>query len=175
MINFCSNCGGKVHVSVPPMDNLPRHICGDCGQIHYQNPKVIVGTLPVFEGKVLLCQRAIEPRLGYWTLPAGFLENHETAFAGAKRETQEESGAEYNQSQLYRIYDIPRISQIYIMYIAQLAHATLDPGEESLSARLFEESEIPWDSLAFPIMNDILKDFFIDRQKGAFPVAEKVL
>ncbi|MCY4044244.1 MAG: NUDIX hydrolase [Cellvibrionales bacterium] len=174
-MNFCSSCGGKVHVAVPPMDNRPRHICNDCGQVHYQNPKVIVGTLPVFDDKVLLCQRAIEPRLGFWTLPAGFLENHETAFDGAKRETQEEAGAEFSESQLYRIYDIPRISQIYVMYLAKLSSAHVNPGEESLAAHLFDESEIPWDSLAFPIMNDILKDFFTDRQQGCFTVAEKVL
>ncbi len=168
-MNYCSECGGKLHVATPLMDNRPRHICDDCGVIHYENPKVIVGTLPVYEGSILLCRRAIEPRLGFWTLPAGFLENNESTEEGAKRETFEEAGAKYGDtSMLYRVFDIPHINQVYIFYLAQLATPDFFAGEESLEVAFFDEEEIPWSSLAFPVMKDILVEYFSDRKVGEF-------
>ena len=169
-MNYCSQCGGKLHIATPPMDNRNRHICDDCGVVHYENPKIIVGTLPIFDNKVLLCRRAIEPRLGYWTLPAGFLENNESSKTGAKRETFEEAGVTYGDSTLYRVFDIPHISQVYIFYLAHLSSPDFLAGEESLEVAFFDEKEVPWPDLAFPVMRDILVDYFSDRKTGHYQV-----
>ena len=119
-MKFCSECGGKVSQRIPDMDDRLRYVCDSCGAIHYQNPKMVVGTLPYIridgEINILLCQRAIEPRLGFWTLPAGFMENGESSSDGAKRETWEEAGVKYEDSTLYRLFDIPYINQVYLFY-----------------------------------------------------------
>lgn len=152
------------------MDDRLRYVCDHCGIIHYQNPKIVVGSLPVWQGKVLLCRRAIEPQYGLWTLPAGFMENGESTLAGAERETFEEAGAQINNSHLYRLFDIPFISQVYLFYRADLVGGVHSPGAESLETCLFEEADIPWHELAFPVIHDVLKEYFEDRKAGVFPV-----
>ena len=150
VIKFCSACGSdRVELRVPDGDTLPRYVCAACGTIHYQNPKVVVGCLPEWEEQVLLCRRAIEPRHGLWTLPAGFLENGETVVAGAVRETLEEANARVVVGDLYTMISLPQISQIYMMFRARLVDLDFGPGPESLEVRLFREDEIPWEEMAF--------------------------
>lgn len=168
-MKFCPACGDAISLMVPAGDNRERHVCSGCETIHYQNPKMVVGCLPVWEDKVLLCRRAIEPRHGFWTLPAGFLELNETTLEGALRETQEEACAEVDNPELYCLYDLPHISQIYLFYRGQLREGRYAPGVESLDAALFAEPDIPWDELAFPIVRRTLERFFADRQAGVFP------
>ncbi len=155
---------------VPEGDNRERHVCDSCGVIHYINPRIIAGTLPVYEGKILLCRRAIEPRKGYWTLPAGFMENGETSSQAAARETIEEAEAEVNLQGLYTVFNLPHISQVYMFYRAELIDGKYGVGEESLDTQLFEEQEIPWDELAFPTIHRTLKHYFEDRKSDHYPV-----
>jgi ADP-ribose pyrophosphatase YjhB (NUDIX family) len=172
-IKFCSTCGsGQLQFKVPAGDTLPRTVCADCGAIHYVNPKIVVGCLPEWEGRVLLCKRAIEPRYGLWTLPAGFLENSETLGAGAARETLEEAGARVDIGALYTVISLPHISQVYMIFRARLLHLDFAPGEESLEAKLFHEDDIPWEQLAFRTITRTLRNFFLDRKRGAFPLHE---
>lgn len=168
-MNYCSGCGAKLCQMIPEGEDRLRDVCEQCGTIHYQNPKVIVGCLPVAGDKVLMCRRAIEPRRGYWTIPAGFMENGETMLAGALRETQEEALACVRDEHLYRMFDIPHINQVYVFYRADL-DGDYGVGVESLETRLFSEDEIPWNELAFPIVTDVLSEFFSDRKSGEFPV-----
>lgn len=169
-MKFCSACGSdRVELRIPDGDNLARFICAACGTIHYQNPKVVVGCLPEWEDRVLLCKRAIEPRLGLWTLPAGFLENGETVAAGAARETLEEAGARIEIGPLYTMISLPHISQIYMMFRARLVDLDFGPGPESLEVRLFLEDEIPWEELAFRTIGRTLRNYFLDRKLGSFP------
>jgi ADP-ribose pyrophosphatase YjhB (NUDIX family) len=170
-LKFCSTCGSSdLAFRVPDGDNLPRYVCPSCGTIHYQNPKVVVGCLPEWEGRVLLCKRAIEPRHGLWTLPAGFLENQETIVAGAVRETLEEANARVTGSELYTMISLPQINQVYVMFRAQLADLDFGPGPESLDVRLFDEHEVPWEELAFRTIARTLRQYFLDRKHGAFRV-----
>ena len=170
-MKFCSECGSAgLTVRVPEGDTLPRTVCGDCGAIHYQNPRVVVGTVPVWDGKILLCKRAIEPRYGLWTLPAGFLENGETVEHGALRETLEEANARVRLGDLYMMITLLHVHQVYMMYRAELADLDFGPGTESLEVRLFDESEIPWDGLAFRTVKKTLECWFEDRREGRFPV-----
>ena len=166
---FCSVCGTeRIEFRVPDGDTLPRYVCAACGTIHYQNPKIVVGCLPELGGQVLLCRRAIEPRRGLWTLPAGFLENGETLTAGAVRETLEEANARVAIGALYTIISLPHISQVYMMFRAQLADRDFGPGPESLEVRLFDEDEIPWEEIAFRTIGRTLRSYFLDRKLGAF-------
>ena len=175
-IKFCSACGAdRIERRVPDGDNLPRFVCGACGAIHYQNPKVVVGCLPAWEDQVLLCRRAIEPRHGLWTLPAGFLENGETVAAGAVRETLEEARARVELGELYTMISLPQISQIYMMFRARLVDLDFGPGPESLEVRLFREDEIPWEEMAFRTIGRTLRNYFLDRKLGAFPTRLSVL
>lgn len=167
-MNFCSHCGSPVSLKIPPGDNLPRHICDQCGTIHYQNPKVVVGAIVEWEDKILMCRRAIEPRYGFWTLPAGFMENNETTGDAALRETREEAGARINLGAMFTFVDLPHISQIHIIYRATLLDLDFLPGEESLEATLLRESEIPWNEIAFRSVDYTLKCFFEDRRRGQF-------
>jgi ADP-ribose pyrophosphatase YjhB (NUDIX family) len=170
-MKFCSHCGSdRLEWRVPAGDTLPRYVCATCDTIHYQNPKVVVGCLPEWEGRVLLCKRAIEPRYGLWTLPAGFLENGETVMAGATRETLEEARARVAALDLYTMISLPHINQVYVMFRARLADLEFGPGDESLEVRLFAEPEIPWESLAFRTITRTLRTFFLDRKLGEFPV-----
>ncbi len=170
-MRFCSHCGSdRIETRVPEGDTLPRFVCAACGTIHYQNPKVVVGCLPEWEGRVLLCKRAIEPRHGLWTLPAGFLENQETVPAGAIRETLEEANARVTGSELYTMISLPQINQVYVMFRAQLADLDFGPGPESLDVRLFAEHEVPWEELAFRTIARTLRRYFLDRKEGRFRV-----
>ena len=167
-MNFCSQCGTQVVVTIPSGDTHPRHVCPACGTVHYQNPKMIVGTIPEWEDKVLLCRRAIEPKHGLWTLPAGFMENGETTAQGAARETLEEANARVEISSLYTLYNLPHINQVYLMFRARLLDLDFGPGMESLEVELFEEKDIPWDQLAFRTVEATLRAYFHDRSEGTF-------
>ncbi len=169
-MNFCSECGQSVRVGIPDDDNRPRHICDGCDTIHYQNPKIVAGTIPVYGDKVLLCKRAIEPRLGSWTLPAGFMENEETTADAAARETWEEAHAKVDIKHLYVLIDTTVISQVYMMFLADLPQPEYAAGPESLEVELFSEDEIPWEELAFPTIEKTLRLYFEDRKKGHYPL-----
>ncbi len=167
-MNFCSHCGGPVVLTVPSGDTLPRYVCPACSTIHYQNPKMVVGAIPEWEDKILLCRRAIEPKHGLWTLPAGFMENHETTAEGAARETWEEANARVEIGDLYTVYNLPHISQVYLLFRAKLLSLDFGPGVESLEVALFDEATIPWDALAFRTVEATLKAYFADRRAGQF-------
>jgi ADP-ribose pyrophosphatase YjhB (NUDIX family) len=169
-MKFCSQCGAEVEISVPEGDNRPRHVCISCGVIHYQNPKIVVGCIPVWEDKVLLCRRAIEPRYGLWTVPAGFMENGETSQQGAARETQEEACAQVEVESLYTLFNLPHINQVYLLFRSRLLDLDFAPGEESLEVGLYEEADIPWDEIAFPVVKETLRLYFRDRESGRFPL-----
>jgi ADP-ribose pyrophosphatase YjhB (NUDIX family) len=159
-MNFCSACGSdRIELRIPPDDNRPRHVCLACDRIHYRNPTVVVGTLPVWEDRILLCRRAIEPRLGYWTLPAGFLENGETLEEGALRETEEEAGAAVTVDRLHTAFSLPLVNQIYLLYLAPMTEPGVNPGPESIEARLFAQEEIPWWDLAFRAVEFCLREY----------------
>ena len=168
-MNFCSHCGSaKLALRIPDGDTLPRFVCDQCGTIHYQNPKVVVGCLPTYGAQVLLCLRAIEPRRGKWTLPAGFLENGESLATGAERETLEEARARVRIGDLYTVISLPYINQIYVMFRAELLDLDFGPGDESLDVRLFAEDEVPWEELAFRTITRTLRNFYLDRKLGTF-------
>lgn len=169
-MKFCSECGSQISLKIPAGDNRERHVCDSCGVIHYINPRIIAGTLPVHEGKVLLCRRAIEPRKGYWTLPAGFMENGETTAQAAARETIEEAEADVTIQGLYTVFNLPHISQVYLFFRAEVIDGKYGVGVESLESKLFEEHEIPWQELAFPTIYRTLKLYFEDRKSGDYPV-----
>jgi ADP-ribose pyrophosphatase YjhB (NUDIX family) len=170
-VKYCSHCGDYVSLMVPDGDNRHRHVCNACGQIHYQNPKVVCGCIPVWQDRILMCKRAIEPRKGLWTLPAGFMENGETAQYGAARETLEEACAEIKDQTLYGIYNLPQINQVYIMFLAQLKDENgFAPGEESLEVQLFEEHQIPWQDIAFRVIHLTLERYLMERESGNFSV-----
>jgi ADP-ribose pyrophosphatase YjhB (NUDIX family) len=167
-MNFCSHCGSPVSRRIPPGDSLPRHVCDACGAVHYQNPKMVVGCIPEWEDRILMCRRAIEPRLGFWTLPAGFMENGETTAQGAMREALEEAGARVEIHSLYALFNLPHIDQVYLLFRARLLDLDVTPGTESLEVRLFAESEIPWDDLAFRTIRATLRHYYEDRRQGMF-------
>ncbi len=167
---FCSNCGAEVVEKIPAGDSRLRHICERCDTIHYQNPKIVAGCLPVWEDRLLLCRRAIEPRYGLWTLPAGFMENGESTEQAAARETLEEACAEVVDLALYGVFSIPHINQVYMMFRACLASGNFSPGEETLETRLFSEHEIPWEQLAFPVVRRTLERYYQDLKGDGFPV-----
>ena len=167
-VKACSNCGAKVARRRPPGDSRERAICDSCGVIHYENPKLVVGCIPIWEDKVLLCRRAIEPRYGFWTLPAGFMENGESTAEGAARETIEEAGAKVLDLQAFTLIDVPYVHQVHLYFIARLTDLDFSPGEESLETRLHAEHEIPWEDLSFRTVIETLKHFFADRARGAF-------
>lgn len=163
-------CGAPVSKQIPPGDDRERFVCSACDTIHYQNPKIVTCCVPVFEDRVLLCRRAIEPRRGLWTLPGGFLETGETAFDGAARETWEEARARVDEHALYTVFNLPHISQVYMFFRARLIDGRYGVGVETLEARLFREPDIPWDQLAFPVISRTLTHYFRDRPRGEFPV-----
>lgn len=167
-MNFCANCGTRVVLRVPPGDSLPRHVCDACGTIHYQNPKMVVGCIPEWEDRILLCRRAIEPRHGLWTVPAGFMENGETTGDGAARETLEEANARVEVLSLFAIYNIPHISQVYMLFRARLLDLDFFPGEETLELKLCNEAEVPWDEIAFATVRNTLTHYFNDKRRGHF-------
>ena len=169
LIQFCKSCGSTVTYRVPDDgDTRERAVCNSCHSIHYENPLNVVGTVPVWGDKVLLCKRNIEPRLGKWTLPAGFMELNETVAQGAARETVEEAGAEFEMQDLFTLMNVTRVGQVHFFYRAQLTSDTFDPGHETQEARLFAEHEIPWDEIAFRTVKETLQHYFADAKTGKF-------
>lgn len=169
-IQHCRACGAAVRYEVPAGDNRERATCSACGTIHYENPLNVVGTVPVWQDQVLLCLRNIEPRYGLWTLPAGFLEIGETTAEGAQRETMEEAGARIELEGLYTVLNVVRVGQVHLFYRARLLDTDFAPGPESIEARLFTETEIPWERIAFRTVRETLERYFEDRRRGRFEV-----
>ena len=169
-IQFCRACGASVAYRIPADDNRERAVCTRCATVWYENPVNVVGTVPVWQDQVLLCKRAIEPRHGFWTLPAGFLELGESAAQGALRETDEEAGAEVDLGPLFSVIDVVRVGQVHLFYLATMRSPALNPGSETLEARLFREDEVPWGEIAFRTVRETLQFFFEDRRRGAFGV-----
>ncbi len=167
-MKFCSHCAAAVSHKIPPGDSLPRYVCDHCQTIHYQNPRMVVGCIPQWEDKILMCRRAIEPRYGLWTLPAGYMENGETLADGAARETMEEACARVKVGPLYTVYNIPHVNQVYLLFRAQLLDLNFRPGTESLETQLMTEAEIPWEHIAFATIRETLKHFFADRARQQF-------
>ncbi len=167
-MNFCSNCGARTVERVPAGDTLPRAVCDQCSTIHYQNPNLIVGCIPEWDKRILLCKRAIEPRIGLWTVPAGFMENGETTAGGAERETLEEANARVDIIAPYALYNIPHINQVYLLFRARLLDLDFHAGSETLQVELFTETEVPWDELAFATVRNTLRHYFADRRNGEF-------
>ncbi|MDQ2069338.1 NUDIX hydrolase [Natronospira bacteriovora] len=165
-MKFCSECAHPVSVLIPEGDDLPRFVCEQCGTIHYRNPLLVVGCVPVWEDRILLCRRAIEPRHGYWTVPAGFLENDETTREGAARETREEACAEVRVGSALSMSHVVHVNQVHLMYRGELVDGRFAPGRESLETGLFTRQEIPWDSLAFPSVRFCLEQYFDDLDRG---------
>lgn len=174
-MNFCSQCGHTVIQRIPEGDSRLRYVCEQCQTIHYQNPNIVAGSLPTWDRQVLLCRRAIEPRLGYWTLPAGFMENGETMEQAARRETVEEACATLQDLHLYMLVDVPHINQVHVFYRAELASPEFAAGPESLEVRLFDEADIPWSDLAFMTVRRALECFFADRPHQVYPVRTDAL
>ncbi len=169
-IKFCPHCGNRVTLTIPAGDNRQRHVCTHCAEIQYQNPKIVSGCIAIWGKRILLCRRAIEPRRGYWTIPAGFLENGETIEEGATRETREEACAEVIDPHLYQIYNLPRIAQVYTLFRAQLHSPDFAVGEESLDVQLVAEQDIPWDNMAFKVVHNTLLRFLSERRTGKFNI-----
>ena len=167
-IRYCQLCGSTANFSIPAGDSLPRHICSTCGHIHYENPRIVVGCVTEWEGKILLCRRAIEPRLGYWTLPAGFMENNETTSQGAFRETLEESGADTMIDAPFCMVSIAHINQVHLFYRGRMRSPDFAAGEESLEVALLSAEDIPWEQLAFRSVAICLKNYIADRSNNCF-------
>ena len=168
-IKHCRQCGSAVVYRVPDDgDTKTRAVCPACDTIHYENPLTVVGTVPYWDDKVLLCKRNIEPRFGLWTLPGGFMELNETTTEGAARETVEEAGAQFEMLGLFSLVNVARVGQVHLFYRARLTSDRFDPGIESIEAQLFAESEIPWDEIAFQTTRVTLERFFADRRSGQF-------
>jgi ADP-ribose pyrophosphatase YjhB (NUDIX family) len=174
-MNFCSNCAHPVVFRIPEGDSLPRHVCDACGRIHYENPRVVAGGIAEYEGRILLCKRAIEPRHGLWTLPAGFMELGESTADAARRETQEEACAELENAQLFSLIDVPHINQVHLFYRGSLTAGRHAAGPESLETGLFSEADVPWEALAFRSVSITLQAYFVDRARGAFGVHAQTL
>ncbi len=169
-MKFCSHCGARLVVKIPAGEDRERFVCECCGTIHYQNPKIIAGCLPLWQGKILLCRRAIEPRYGLWTLPAGFMELGETLEQAALRETWEEARAEVKLLGLYTVFSLPHVDQIHLFFRAELLNSRFAPGPESLAVELFEETDIPWQELAFSTVRRTLESFLEDSKHHRFEV-----
>lgn len=167
-IKHCRACGGAVRYETPADDNRDRAVCSVCATIHYENPLNVVGTLPFWGDRVLLCRRNIEPRRGLWTLPAGFMELGESTVEGALRETVEEAGARVEMLELFTLLNVARVGQVHMFYRARLLDIDFAPGPETIEAQLFAESDVPWDDIAFRTSRRTLELYFADRRAGAF-------
>lgn len=175
VIQFCTQCGSAVSFRIPAGDNRPRHICTQCAYIHYENPRLVVGCIATWENKILLCRRAIEPRLGYWTLPAGFMENGETTAQAAIRETQEEAGATVELDAPCLMVNLAHFDQVHLFYRGRLITPDYAAGEESLEVALFSAEDIPWPELAFRSVKLCLEQFLEDQQSRQFRFREAAL
>ena len=169
-MKYCSACGATVEVRIPEADNRQRHICTGCRTVHYHNPKIVAGCVAEWEDRILLCRRAIEPRYGLWTLPAGYMEIGETTTEAAARETLEEANAAVEILDLYMIINLPYVSQVYMMYRSRLKDGRYSSGVESLEVGLYGRDEVPWDALAFPAVRETLNFYFRDRDAGRYPI-----
>jgi ADP-ribose pyrophosphatase YjhB (NUDIX family) len=170
-IKHCKNCGSAVAYRVPDDgDTKERAVCPACATIHYENPLNVVGTVPHWEDRVLLCKRNIEPRWGKWTLPAGFMELNETTSQGAARETDEEAGAQFEMQALFSVLNVERVGQVHMFYRARLISDEFKPGHETIEARLFTEADIPWEEIAFKTVKTTLECYFADRRKGSYGI-----
>ncbi len=169
-IKFCRECGHAVDYRIPADDSRERAVCPSCGTIHYENPLNVVGTVPYLGDEVLLCKRAIAPRAGFWTLPAGFMELGETLAEGAQRETDEEAGANIEMGELFTVISVPQVGQVHSFFLAEMRSRELNPGPETTEAQMFKLSEIPWDELAFLTVSRTLKLFIAARESGQFGV-----
>lgn len=167
-MKYCSQCGALVVRRTPTGDTHERFVCDRCRTIHYENPKMVIGCIPEWEDRILLCRRAIEPRRGLWTLPAGFMELSETTAQAAAREAMEEANADIEIGDLYTLYSLPHINQVYLIYRGRLRRLEFGPGSESLDVQLFQEAEIPWNEIAFPVVTYTLENFFADRRAGRY-------
>ena len=167
-MKFCSICSTALEFKIPPSDSRKRAVCPCCETVHYVNPKIVVGTIPVWKEHILLCRRAIEPQYGLWTLPAGFMEIAETTTEGAVRETLEETGARVEVKGLYSMIDVPHIQQVHLFFKAELLDLAFNPGDESLEVRLFSPKDIPWDTLAFLTVHNTLKWFVSEQNTGHY-------
>lgn len=168
-MKFCPQCGGRVSLRTPAGDHLPRHVCDACGVVHYQNPRVVVGCVPEIDGRILICKRAIEPRRGYWTVPAGFMENGETLQQAAARESREEARADVEIGSLLSIVHVLHAEQVHVFFRARLPRAEFAPGPESLEVELVEPAGIPWTDIAFPSTEFTLRRYLEDRAVGREP------
>lgn len=170
-IKHCRQCGTTVTYRVPDDgDTKERAICNACSTVHYENPLNVVGTVPHWGDKVLLCKRNIEPRWGKWTLPAGFMELNETTAEGAARETVEEAGAEFELQELFSLINVSRVGQVHLFYRARLTSDQFNPGHETIEARLFAEAEIPWEEIAFRTVRETLEKYFSDRRSDSYRI-----
>ena len=169
-MKFCSACGAEVELRIPEDDNRHRHVCPGCKAVHYHNPKIVAGCIAEWEGRILLCRRAIEPRYGLWTLPAGYMEMGESTTEAAARETLEEANAEVDIEDLYMVINLPHVSQVYMMYRSRLKDGRCSSGLESLEVGLYGRDQVPWGSLAFPAVQETLKYYFRDRDEGAYRI-----
>ncbi len=167
-MKYCSDCGSPVVQKIPPGDNLPRYVCDICRAIHYHNPKIVAGCIPEWEDSILLCRRAIEPRYGLWTFPAGFMETGESTDEAAARETLEEAHADVEITSLYAVLSLPHISQVYMVFRGRMKAPDFKAGTESLEVQLFPRGAIPWESLAFPVVHEALRRYAEDLSRGAF-------
>ncbi len=167
-IRHCKACGAATEYRIPADDNRERATCSACATVHYENPLNVVGTVPAWGDQVLLCRRNIEPRHGFWTLPAGFMELGETAAEGALRETVEEAGAHIELGPLFTFLNVVRVGQLHLYFRARLLDTDFDPGPETIEARLFREDEVPWGELAFRTVRVTLEHYFADRRRGQF-------
>ncbi len=169
-MKYCMQCGTQVVVKVPDGETLPRHVCEACHTIHYQNPKLVAGCIPEWDGRILLCRRAIEPRIGFWTFPAGFMELWESAEQAAARETYEEAKAHVDITDLYALFTLTRVNQVYVVFRGTMRSMDFEAGPESSEVKLVHMEEIPWDDLAFPVVHEILRRYAEDRQNGPLGV-----
>ena len=165
-MNFCSHCGQPVSLRVPEGDHLPRHVCTACGTVHDQNPKIVAGCVPEHDGRILLCRRAIEPRRGYWTIPAGFMENGETTQEAARRESIEEALAEVEIGSLLAVVHVLHADQVHVVFRARLPKPEFGAGAESLEVMLCDEHTIPWQDIAFRSVDFALRRYLEDRRAG---------
>jgi len=165
-LKYCSQCGRPVQQRIPPGDNLLRYVCDACSTIHYQNPRMVVGCVVEKAGQILLCKRDIEPRHGFWTVPAGFMENGETLEQGAARETREEALAEVRMGALFAVVNVVHAHQVHLMFKAALEGDAFGAGHETSEAAMFEEGDIPWDEIAFPSVEFALQRYLEDRRRG---------
>ncbi len=169
-MKFCSQCGCAVSRKIPSGDNLPRFVCDTCQTIHYHNPKIVAGCIPEWQDRILLCRRAIEPKVGLWTFPAGFMETGESTEEAAARETFEEAHATVKVLSLHAVLSIPHISQVYMVFRGMMQEPQFKAGLESLEVKLFKPGDIPWDLLAFQVVRDALRHYVQDLERGSFSV-----